>query len=175
MRQELAGTNDTEELEARHSGLTNRLATKHKERDRYIRLCAQGYITEAELGGYLADLRTQTDNLRLLLESVEADLSQMHEQTELAASAGAWLMGLRERIHEVEGDSEEAFRARRQLVRLLVDSIVIEDKRKGEGPRVRITYRFDEPDGVDSGEGGELCTVSRNSDEFLTAKAKAGR
>jgi multidrug resistance efflux pump len=172
---ELAGANDTEELEARHADLKKRLTTKHKERDRYIRLCAQGYITETELDGYLADLRTQTDNLRLLLESVEADLSQRHEETELAASTEAWLMGLRERIHEVEGDSEEAFRARRQIVRLLVDGIVIEDKRKGEGSRVRITYRFDKPDDAVSEEGGELCEVSQNSDEFLEAKARAGR
>ena len=56
------------------------------------------------------------------------------------------IWGPKERIHEVEVDSKETFRVRRQLVRLLVDGIVIEDKRKGEEPRVRITYRFDEPD-----------------------------
>ncbi len=170
VRKEWASADDTEELEARHTDLTKRLAAKHKERDRYIRLCAQGYITEGELDGYLTDLRTQTDNLRLLLESVEADLAQRQEEAELAASTEAWLMSLKERIHEVEGDSEEAFRARRQLVRLLVDGIVIEDKRKGEGPRVRITYRFDEPDGAARERGGQLCEVSRNSDEFLEAK-----
>ena len=82
---------------------------------------------------------------------------------------------LKEHIHEVEGDSEEAFRARRQLVRLLVDGIVIEDKRKGEEPRVRITYRFDEPDGAAHAPGGKLCEVSRNSDEFLEAKEEAER
>jgi hypothetical protein len=170
VREELCSADDTGELEARHADLTKRLSAKHKERDRYIRLCAQGYIAEGELDGYLADLRTQTDNLRLLLESVEADLTQRQEETELAASTEAWLMSLKERIHEVEGDSEEAFRARRQLVRLLVDGIVMEDKRKGEGPRVRITYRFDEPDGAARERGGELCEASRNSDEFLEAK-----
>jgi hypothetical protein len=170
VREERANADDTEELEARHADMTKRLAAKHKERDRYIRLCAQGYITEGELDGYLADLRSQIDNLRLLSESVEADLAQRQEEMELAASTEAWVMTLKERIEEVEGDSEEAFRARRQLVRLLVDTIVIEDKRKGEGPRVRITYRFDEPDGAASERGGELCEVSRNSDEFLKAK-----
>jgi site-specific DNA recombinase len=175
VREQFRSADDTEELEVRHADLTERLAIKHKERDRYIRLCAQGYIAEAELDAYLADLRTQTDNLRLLLESVEADLSRRREETELAASTEAWLVTLRERIHEVEGDSEEAFRARRQLVRLLVDGIVIEDKRKGEGPRVRITYRFDEPDGAAREPGGELCEVSRNTQEFLAAKAEAGR
>jgi site-specific DNA recombinase len=177
VREQFASTDDTEELEERRADLTERLAAKHKERDRYIRLCAQGYIAEAELDTYLVDLRTQTDNLRLLLESVEADLSRRHEETELAASTEAWLITLRERIHEVEGDSEEAFRARRQLVRLLVDGIVIEDRRKGEGPRVRITYRFDEPseDAAAAESDGELCEVSRNTQEFLTAKAEAGR
>jgi site-specific DNA recombinase len=170
VREERTSADDTEELEARRADLTKRLSAKHKERDRYIRLCAQGYIAEGELEGYLADLRTQTANLRLLLGSVEADLTQRQEEAELAASTEAWLISLKERIHEVEGDSEEAFRARRQLVRLLVDGIVIEDKRKGEGPRVRITYRFDEPDGAARERGGELCEVSRNSDEFLEAK-----
>ena len=128
---------------------------------------------EGELDGYLADLRTQTYNLRLLLESVEADLTQRQEETELAASTEAWLTSLKEHIHEVEGDSEEAFRARRQLVRLLVDGIVIEDKRKGEEPRVRTTYRFDEPEGAARERGGKVCEVSRNPDESLEAKTRA--
>jgi hypothetical protein len=175
VREELASADDTEELEVRHEDLAKRLAAMHKERDRYIRLCAQGYISECELDGYLADIRTQTDNLRLLLESVETDLAQRQDETELAASTEAWLLSLKEHVHEVEGDSEEAFRARRQLVRLLVDSIVIEDKRKGEEPRVRVTYRFDEPDRSVRERGGELCEVSRNSDAFLRAKEQAGR
>jgi site-specific DNA recombinase len=169
VRQEHASADDAEELEARHTELAMRLTAKHQERDRYIRLCAQGYITDGELDAYLADLRTQTDNLSLLLTAVETDLAQRHQHTELAASTEAWLLSLKERIHEVEGNCEEAFRARRQIVRLLVEGIIIEDKRKGDEPRVRITYRFDEP-----GERGEeLCEVSRNTNESL--KAKAGR
>jgi hypothetical protein len=109
--------------------------------------------------------------LNLLLGSVETDLAQRHQETELAASTEAWLMSLRERIHEVEGDSEEAFWARRQLVRLLVKGIIIEDKRKAAEPSVRITYRFDEP----SKRGEDLCDASRNTDEFLRAKVEAGR
>jgi site-specific DNA recombinase len=171
VREELAGADDTEELEASHAELKKRLAAKHKERDRYIRLCAQGYIGEAELEGYLADLRTQTDNLNLLLGSVETDLAQRHQETELAASTEAWLLSLRERIHEVEGDSEEAFRARRQIVRLLVEGIIIEDRQKGAEPSFRVTYRFDEP----SERGEDLCEASRNTSEFLEAKAEAGR
>ena len=104
-------------------------------------------------------------------ESVEADLARQHQETELAASTEAWLFSLRERIHEVEGDSEEAFRARRQLVRLLVEGIVMEDRRKDEGPSVRITYRFEEP----SEREKDFCEASRNTSEFLRAKAEAGR
>jgi hypothetical protein len=115
--------------------------------------------------------------LTLLIESVKADLTQRQEETELAASTEAWLMSLKERIYEVEGDSEEAFRARRQLVRLLVEGIVIEDKRKGKEPKVHITYKSDERDGAAREQEGDLCGVSRNSDEFLEAKerAEAGR
>jgi hypothetical protein len=79
------------------------------------------------------------------LEAVETELAQMHQETELAASTEAWLVSLKERIYEVEGDSEEAFRARRHLVRLLVEGVIVEDRRKGDESRVRITYRFDEP------------------------------
>ena len=57
-------------------------------------------------------------------------------------------MSLKERIHEVEGDSEDAFQARRLIVQLLVKGIIVEDKRKGGEPRVRITYRFEEPSEV---------------------------
>ena len=112
-----------------------------------------------------------------MLEAVETEVAQRHQETELAASTEAWLVSLKERIHEVEGDSEEAFRARRRVVRLLVEGIVIEDKRKGDEFRVRITYRFDEPGESEaaSERGEELCEVSRNTDEFLEAKARAGR
>ena len=175
VRAELESADGTEELEARQADLTKRVKTKHQERDRYIRLCAQGYITEGELDGYLADLRTQADNLGMLLESVEGELARKRGEAELAASTEAWLMTLKERIHEVEGDSEEAFRARRQLVRILVEGIVIEDRRKGEAPRVRITYRFDEPEDATDERGSEMCEVSRNTNEFLQAKAEAGR
>jgi site-specific DNA recombinase len=175
VRQHLASSDDADELEAKHADLSKRLATKHQERDRYIRLCAQGYITEGKLDAYLADHRTQTENLGLLLGAVEGDLAQRHQEAEIAASTEAWLVSLRERIQEVEGDSEEAFRARRQIVWLLVGGIIIEDKRKGDEPRVRITYRFEEPEEIPEEMGSELCEVSRNTNEFLRAKAEAGR
>ncbi len=42
-------------------------------------------------------------------------------------------MALRERIVEVEEDTEEAFRARRQLVKLLVQSITVGKKHEDGG------------------------------------------
>ena len=38
-----------------------------------------------------------------------------------------------------------------------------------------ITYRFEEPEEAPEEMGGELCEVSRNTNEFLKAKAEAGR
>ncbi len=113
----------TGELEARHADLRKRLDAKRAEKDRYVRLYAQGHIDGAELETYLLDLKNQADNLRLLIEAVESDLSQRRGQKELAASTHAWLMTLRERIAEVETDTKEAFAKRRQLVKLLVARI----------------------------------------------------
>ena len=108
---------------------------------------------------YLADLKNQTDNLRLLLESVEADLSQRHERRELAETTHDWLVTLRQRLAEVEEDTEEAFRARRQLVRLLVAGISASNRREDGSTEVRITYRFDPPDAAET--GGRLWALYR--------------
>src|SRR5918998_5381633 len=97
VREQLKGDDDTEELDQRREGLAKRLADKTAEKDRYVRLYAQGYISESELEVYLADLKNQTDNLRLLLESVDADLSQKQERKELAETTHAWLVTLRQR------------------------------------------------------------------------------
>ncbi len=63
-------------------------------------------------------------------------------------------MALRERIAEVEEDTEEAFRARRQLVKLLVQSITVGKKNEGGGIEVRITYRFGPPSPPPGDAGG---------------------
>ncbi len=88
---------------------------------------------------YLADLKNQTDNLRLVLESVEADLSDMHhERIALTDTAHTWLLSLRRRVVEVEEDTKEPFRERRQLVKLLVNSISASTSGKRTGaPRAR--------------------------------------
>ena len=111
---------------------------------RYVRTYAQGHISEEELEVYLADLKNQTSNLRLLLESVEAELSQWRQQVALADTTHAWLLSLRRRLTEVEQDTPEAFRARRRLVELLVESIAVGKQDDGR-PEIRITYRFGPP------------------------------
>ena len=150
--EQLRSNDDTEELSRRRESLAKRLATKQSEKDRYVRLYAQGHISEAELETYLADLKNQTDNLRLLIASVETELSQKREHTELAQTTHAWLATLRERINEVEEDTQEAFRVRRQLVRLLVEIVTVGEKREDANTEVRITYRFDPPDRWDNDE-----------------------
>jgi site-specific DNA recombinase len=132
------------ELEERHASLETRLAAKHKERDRWLHLYAQDHISEHELEIHLADLRAQLDNLRLLLASVESDLQRKHEEQGLASNAKAWLLVLRERLSEVEEDTEEAFEKRRALVKLLVAGITA-GRNDDDQLNVQITYRFGPP------------------------------
>lgn len=73
----------------RQEDLAKRLAAKQAKKDRYVRLYAQGRISESELEVYLTNLKNQTDNLRLLIETLEVDLSQRREQTELAETTHA--------------------------------------------------------------------------------------
>jgi len=73
---------------------------------------------------HLADLRAQLNNLKLLLESVEDELEAQRGHVEIAETAEAWLMTLRERVEEIEEDSPEAYQKRRQLVKFLVERIV---------------------------------------------------
>lgn len=94
---------------------------------------------------YLADLKNQTDNLRLLLASVEAELSQRQEQAELADTTAAWLYALRDRLAKVEEDNQEAFQARQRLVKLLVQSISAGKRPEDERTEIQITYRFGPP------------------------------
>ena len=161
VREQLKGEDSMEELARRREDLAKRLATKHSEKDRYVRLYTQGYISESELEVYLADLKNQTDNLRLLIESLEADLSQKRKQTELDETTAAWLIALKERIAEVEEDTEEAFRKRRQLVKLLVEGITA-GKKEGR-TEVRITYRFDPPGDAQDGEDAFMDGVQNSA------------
>ena len=82
--------------------------------------------------------------MRLLIESVETDLSRKHENMTVAKSTQAWLLTLRERIVEIEENTEEAFKNRRDLVKLLVEKITV-DRSEDRQTEVQIIYRFGPP------------------------------
>ena len=107
-REQAAESPETGELSERREELARRLSQKHKERDRWLHLYAQGHISDEELETHLTELRAQLDNLKLLLEFVEGDLDAERERAVVAETAEAWLLALRERIDEIEEDTEEA-------------------------------------------------------------------
>ena len=72
------------------------------------------------------------------------DLAGLTETRKVAESAAEWLLILRERASEVEVDTPEALRKRRELVRILVDRISTDRDEYGH-KRVEITYRFGPP------------------------------
>jgi site-specific DNA recombinase len=170
VREQLQDEHDTEDLSARLKDLEKRLAVKQGEKDRYVRLYAQGHILEGELETYLADLKNQTGNLRLLVEATEADLSQRRERVQAADTTVAWLNLVRERAEEIEEDTPEAFVKRQRLVRLLVEQITLH---RGEGRKttVVITYRFSPPDDRAEVEASVLSN-GRNSEEFPKERKK---
>jgi hypothetical protein len=118
---------------------------KDKERDRWLHLYAQGHISNAELETHLADLRAQLDNLGRLRGSVEDELEAQREHARVAETAQEWLITLRDRVEEIEEDSPEAYAKRRELVKLLVERIVVGRDENGD-TSVRITYRFGPPE-----------------------------
>jgi hypothetical protein len=66
---------------------------------------------------------------------------------------------LRQRLAEVEADTDEARRQRLELVKLLVEKITVSEQEDGSA-EVHITYRFGEPvaEGISHGQ--------RNSNEL---------
>ena len=82
------------------------------------------------------------------------------------------LYTLRERVAKVEEDTQEAFRVRRQLVRLLVPDCKVGKSPEDGKIRIRITYRFGEPgESSDSFIGGE----ENGSLSYLTKRSKSGK
>ena len=146
LREQHNAADDAEGFEARKKELTKRLAAKHAEKDRYVRAYAQGHISEEELDAYLAELKKRIDNLRFLLASVEAELSEKQERKTLTDTTQAWLSSLGRRLDEVEEDTSEGFEKRKQLVGLLVESISLgRSQQEGDRTEVQITYRFGPP------------------------------
>jgi site-specific DNA recombinase len=150
LREQHDAADDAEEFEARRKELARRLAAKQAEKDRYVRAYAQGHISEEELDAYLAELKEQIDNLRVLVTSVEAELSERQERKSLTDTTQAWLLSLRRSLDEVEEDSPEAFEKRKQLVGLLVESISLGRSQEGGRAEVQVTYRFGPPPASDA-------------------------
>ncbi len=134
-----------EQLEAEHQRLERELDNLRDERLDYLRQHARGGIeSEEKLDTLLADVRGRTENTRLLLENVEVALESGRARRKLADSAAAWLETLRERLSEVEEDTETAYLERRQLVILLVANITV-GRCADSKPHVQVTYRFGPP------------------------------
>ena len=142
LREQHDTADDAGELEDRKKELAKRLAARQAEKDRYVRAYAQGYISEEELDAYLVELKKQIDNLRVLLASIEAELSERRERMALTDTTHAWLLSLRQRLEEVEDDTPEGFEKRKQLVGLLVESISLGKSQQEGRAEVQITYRF---------------------------------
>jgi hypothetical protein len=109
-----------------------------------------------------------------LLASVEADLSQRRERMELTETTRAWLAVLRQRLAEVEEETEEAFRSRRQLVKFLVAGITAGNRREDGSAEIRITYRFEPPGGA-SDESQDLLSGDYSSVGSLMNGKKHGK
>ena len=88
--------------------------------------------------------------MRVLLASTEAELLDRHERTMLTHTTHAWLLSLGRRLDEVEEDTPEAFEKRKQLVRLLVESISLGKSQQEGRAEVQITYRFGPPPASDA-------------------------
>ena len=107
------------------------------------------------------------------MEAAEADLSQKQDDALAARNTEAWPLTLRERISEVEEDTDKAFEKRRTLVKLLVEKIDVGRDEDGR-TRVRTTYRFGPPgDSAGWGEEDGFAAGVQNSWEFSTPPANA--
>ena len=131
----------TAELEVRRADLNKRLAATQEERARLLDAFTKGMLDESDLEIALPDVKNRIENLGMLRASVEDQLAAAREHAEVAESAEAWLMTLRDRVEEVEDDTPEAYAMRRELVKLLVEKIVAGRDEDGN-VRVQITYRF---------------------------------
>ena len=137
---------DAAEAQARLDRLRQQLAERREAKAEHVRafVAAKGGISEDEFAEYTADLKVQIENLQLLISSAEADLAAHEEERLAAANTEAWLLTLRQRLAEVEADTDKARRQRRELVELLVQKITVSEQEDGSA-EVHITYRFGEP------------------------------
>ncbi len=104
----------------------------------------------------------------MLLEDARSELAAKEHDRLAARNARAWLLTLRDRVEEVEEDTPEAYRKRRQLVRLLVSGITAGRDADGQLD-VRITYRFGPPEAQDR---GEMFAVGINDAPMIPSPTK---
>jgi site-specific DNA recombinase len=133
-----------DEIEQRRASLAKRLATVQGEKDKFVRLYAAGHLDDQELETHLLDLKNRISNLTLLIEAAEVSLAREEQDAAAAKSTAAWLASLRERMEELEEDTEEAWRDRRELVEHLVEGITVGRAEDGRA-KVQITYKFAPP------------------------------
>jgi hypothetical protein len=82
----------------------------------------------------------------LLLPSVKVLLPRARWSKEsITLSSRRGVYALRERLEEIEEDTDEAFQARQQLVKLLVKAISADKCPEDGRTEIRITYRFGPP------------------------------
>ena len=139
-----------DEIEQRRASLAKRLAAVQGEKDKFVRLYAAGHLDDQELEIHLLDLKNRISNLKLLIEAAEVSLAREEQDAAAAKSTAAWLASLRERIEELEEDTGEAWRDRRELVEHLVERITVGRAEDGRA-KVQITYKFAPPLQVASG------------------------
>jgi hypothetical protein len=171
--EQLQDEGGSEDLSAHLKALEKRLAAKQGEKDRYIRLYAQDHLSEDELETYLANLKDQIGNLRLLIEATESDLAQRRERAQVTDTTVAWLNLLRERANEIEDDTPEAFIKRQQLVRLLVEGIALGKDEDGE-TTVEVTYRFGPPKSAEPALQEDYGELEQADDIFVGVEQNSG-
>ena len=152
---------DAAKVEGRLERLKERLAERREAKAEHVRafVAAKGGISEDEVAEYIADLNAQIENLELLITAAVADLAAYEQERLGAASTEAWLLTLPERLAEVEADTEEGRRQRRELVELLVEKITVSEQEDGSA-EAHVTYRFGEPV-AEPAEGWESEAESR--------------
>jgi site-specific DNA recombinase len=145
----------TDGLEERRESLARRLAQTQAEKSKYVKLYAQGNLDEDELEVHIAEAKNRVANLKLLLDSVEADIAHRQQDYMAAQDAALWLASLRDNLEALEVDTEEAFLKRRELVKHLVERITISGGENGQ-VKIDIIYKFCPPEPE---EGAELYAV----------------
>ncbi len=88
--------------------------------------------------------------IKMLKESVEADLAREEQDAAAERSTAMWLMSLRGNLEVLEEDTNEAWHGRRELVEQLVEQVTVSRTEDGRD-KVDITYKFAPPVQVASG------------------------